>query len=64
MEKMKDDPAERLCTACGDCKNICPTHAIRRWNGVFAINPLRCTNCGMCKEICPIGGPAQIPIQF
>lgn len=37
--------AADLCTSCGDCEPICPTHAISPKKGVYAINPDTCTEC-------------------
>ena len=34
-----------LCTACGDCEPVCPTHAISPKKGIYAINPDTCTEC-------------------
>lgn len=34
-----------LCTACGDCQDVCPTASIKPFKGVFAIDPDTCTEC-------------------
>jgi len=64
MEERKSEANQTQCVGCRECWNICPTRAIRRWNGVFAIQQVRCMNCGMCKEVCPVGGPIYMPMFF
>ncbi len=46
-----------LCTGCGTCAGICPTHAIemRRSEGILIpqIERGKCTDCGLCLSCCP-----------
>jgi heterodisulfide reductase subunit A len=51
------DPA--LCTGCGNCPQVCPTHAIHleKRDGVLSISEvdvLRCIGCGNCVVVCPV----------
>jgi ferredoxin len=47
------------CTACGDCAQICPNHAIFTAVKQFQISPLLCTECvgyadvPQCAAVCP-----------
>ncbi|MBK1701416.1 4Fe-4S binding protein [Thiococcus pfennigii] len=34
-----------VCTACGDCEPVCPTHSISPFKGVYRIDPATCTEC-------------------
>ncbi len=53
------------CTACGDCKPVCPTTSITQKSGVFRINAETCTECDgehdspQCISVCP-GGEGTI----
>lgn len=47
-----------LCTECGTCSGICPTHALlmRETPGGQVLPQLvasRCTDCGLCDLVCP-----------
>lgn len=39
------------CIACGECRTVCPTGAIRPGDG-FAIDPEVCSGCGLCIDQC------------
>ncbi len=41
------------CTACGSCKDSCPTEAIREGDPKYTIDPDECVDCGTCIEDCP-----------
>lgn len=47
-----------MCTACGDCEPVCPTHAISPKKGVYFINADTCTECEgehdlpQCLNVC------------
>ncbi len=41
------------CTACGSCKDSCPTEAIREGDPKYTIDPDECVDCGTCVEDCP-----------
>jgi ferredoxin len=49
------------CTACGDCKPVCPSKSISEKGGVFRINADTCTECDgvadspQCIDVCPGG---------
>jgi ferredoxin len=52
------------CTACGDCKPVCPTTSIFVKGGSYRINPDTCTECEgedspKCVSVCP-GGEGTI----
>ena len=43
-----------LCTRCGTCVGICPTHALKLDEDLYPnLDPDKCTECGLCVEICP-----------
>ena len=50
-----------LCTSCGACERVCPTHCIRVLAGdepgappqEFTLDAARCLFCGACEEACP-----------
>ena len=56
---MKIDPD--TCTACGDCKPVCPTKSITAGKIYFKIDPATCTECDgesdepACAKVCPSG---------
>ena len=43
-----------LCTACGDCVEVCPTHALTM--AADALPRMRdasvCIECGLCADVC------------
>ena len=47
------------CTACDDCKPVCPTDAISVGATLYVIDPFHCTECvgaedePQCKLVCP-----------
>lgn len=49
------------CTACGDCKPVCPTASITAKGGVYKINADTCNECDgdadspQCLDVCPSG---------
>lgn len=45
-------PTER-CTACGQCVEICPKHAIGIKNNIAVVDYSKCIACYCCHEICP-----------
>ncbi len=49
--------AEQTCTACGDCVNICPSHALslRSFgrNQILEFQANACTACEQCLSACP-----------
>ena len=57
-----------LCTACGACAAVCPTHAHTfEENGAHCFDRQRCIACGACAKVCPqsalrlYGTVAEIP---
>lgn len=42
------------CVGCSHCMRVCPTHAIRVWNGKAGLLPNRCVDCGECYRVCPV----------
>lgn len=56
---MKIDPD--TCTACGDCKPVCPTKSITAGKIYFKIDAATCTECDgeadepACAKVCPSG---------
>ncbi len=41
------------CLGCGDCANVCVSHAICMENGIAKIDTGRCVGCGLCAKECP-----------
>ena len=41
------------CTACGSCKDSCPTEAIHEGDPKYTIDPDECVDCGTCMDDCP-----------
>ena len=62
MEEHQDKPFfyhalkvnEELCIGCSHCMNVCPTEAIRIWNGKANIYENQCIDCGECYSACPV----------
>lgn len=44
---------ENKCIGCSHCMKICPTEAIRVYDGKAHISESRCIDCGKCFKICP-----------
>lgn len=45
---------EDTCIGCVHCMNVCPTSAIRVFEGKAIINKDACVDCGMCLKSCPV----------
>jgi Na+-translocating ferredoxin:NAD+ oxidoreductase RNF subunit RnfB len=45
---------EEACVGCVHCMNVCPTSAIRVFEGKAIINKDACIDCGMCLKSCPV----------
>ena len=44
---------EDQCIGCSHCMKICPTEAIRVYDGKAHISESRCIDCGKCFKTCP-----------
>lgn len=44
---------ENQCIGCSHCMKVCPTEAIRVYDGKAHISESRCIDCGKCFKICP-----------
>ena len=57
--------AEQTCTACGDCVNICPSHALslRNFgrNQILEFQASTCIACEKCLDTCPEGAIQMLP---
>jgi ferredoxin len=42
------------CTACGACKQECPSEAISEGDPKYKIDPAKCNDCGTCANVCPV----------
>jgi len=42
-----------LCTACGDCEEVCPDRAITVTGGPPVFDRDKCLGCIKCRDICP-----------
>lgn len=45
---------EDTCYGCTLCMKVCPTDAIRIWNGKAIIHDDKCIDCGECYRACPV----------
>lgn len=43
------------CAGCGECINVCPTHAISLSSGALQTDAEKCVRCCACVKYCPIG---------
>jgi ferredoxin len=43
-----------LCTGCGTCSKVCPTHAILLAERKALIEEEFCEECGFCAAECPV----------
>jgi formate hydrogenlyase subunit 6/NADH:ubiquinone oxidoreductase subunit I len=41
------------CTACGACKEACPSEAIKEGKEKYTIDAGTCIDCGACVDTCP-----------
>jgi formate hydrogenlyase subunit 6/NADH:ubiquinone oxidoreductase subunit I len=41
------------CTACGTCKETCPSEAIKEGEKKYSIDAEVCIDCGACLDACP-----------
>jgi ferredoxin len=50
-----------MCTACGDCKPVCPTKSISAGKIFYKIDAGTCSECDghndtpLCVDVCPAG---------
>ena len=42
------------CTACGSCKDSCPTEAIHEGDPHFSIDADACIDCDQCVDTCAV----------
>ena len=49
-----------LCTGCGQCEELCRSHAVHLsgpgdiiWAATFRVDPMACEGCGVCAWFCP-----------
>jgi len=42
------------CTACGSCKDACPSEAIKAGKDKYSIDSDLCIDCGVCVDTCPV----------
>lgn len=43
-----------ICIACSRCIKVCPTEAIRVYEGNARIDNNKCIDCGECYRVCPV----------
>lgn len=48
----------KSCTGCGNCKNVCPSSAVRmdydEYGFIYpCVDEKKCISCGICKKVCP-----------
>lgn len=44
-----------ICTGCGRCVTVCPTHALETVEGkAMLVSPAACIYCSVCETICPV----------
>jgi dihydroorotate dehydrogenase/NAD-dependent dihydropyrimidine dehydrogenase PreA subunit len=44
---------EMLCTACGECEDVCYVDAISVQDGTARVDPDKCIGCELCVSVCP-----------
>ena len=52
---------DELCTACGQCAEVCEFHAIVTLGGKTLVFPELCHGCGSCTLVCPEEAITEIP---
>jgi ferredoxin len=53
---------ETLCTGCGDCPDVCPTHCLEMAGPLpWLPRPRACISCTLCVLICPAGALRMMP---
>lgn len=45
---------EDICIGCSHCMKVCPTEALRVWNGKAILDEAKCVDCGDCFRVCPV----------
>lgn len=45
---------EERCIGCSHCVRVCPTEALRVWNGKATLDDPKCVDCGDCERVCPV----------
>ena len=45
---------EDQCIGCSHCVRVCPTEALRVWNGKATLDDPKCVDCGDCERVCPV----------
>lgn len=43
------------CSGCGECKEVCPSEAIKIEGDKAIVDKDLCTDCGACEGVCPTG---------
>ena len=43
------------CSGCGECKEVCPSEAIKIEGEKAIVDKDLCTDCGACEGVCPTG---------
>jgi len=51
---------EELCTACGDCRDVCAYGAIRVLGRTVVVFPELCHGCGRCTDVCTRGAMSEV----
>lgn len=52
--RIKSPIITEKCTGCGECRKICPKHAISMVDDSANVNYSICIRCYCCHEICPV----------
>jgi electron transport complex protein RnfB len=54
---------EKLCIACGFCREVCPEHAVhpklQDIHHMYEVLEHECTGCGDCLPYCPVPGALE-----
>jgi MinD superfamily P-loop ATPase len=48
----KIDP--EFCIDCGECRAICPSHALVSIDDEVFIDETKCSKCRLCAAVCPV----------
>jgi len=44
----------KVCIACGECQNVCPTEAIKVVDKKARVTAKKCLACPNCRGVCPV----------
>lgn len=51
---------QSMCTACGECADVCRFEAIPVIDGRYIVDEISCEGCGYCARVCPVDAITNI----